>query len=360
MSQRWAEVDLSAIRHNLQHLASLQPDGVGVIAVVKAYGYGHGAVPVAEAALRAGAWGLAVSTLEEAQQLRGLPELEGERLLVMGGLVPEEAPAAVAAACAITCYSEDMISALAAAADPEQPVPLHLKVDTGLGRLGCAPQEAPRLAALIAARPGLRLAGTFTHFASSESDPELTRAQYERFTNVLDQLSTDPGLRHAGNSGSALRYPEMALDAVRIGIALYGCEGEGLRPAMAVRGLVTHVKPVPPGATVGYGATWRAEKETRVATVAMGYADGVFRARSGRGEVLLRGRRAPLIGRVSMDAVTLDVTAVPGVSVGDVATFVGADGEARITAEEVAAWSGTNAYEVLTSVGRRVQRRYSE
>ena len=341
-------------------MASLQPEGVGVIAVVKAYGYGHGAVPVAEASLQAGAWGLAVSTLEEAQQLRGLPQLEGERLLVMGGLVPEEAPAAVAAACAISCYSEEMIRALAAAADPEQPVPVHLKVDTGLGRLGCTPEEAPALAALISGSPGLRLAGTFTHFASSESDPELTRAQYDRFSSVMERLGVDPGLRHAGNSGSALRYPEVALDAVRIGIALYGCEGEGLRPAMTVRGLVTHVKTVPAGATVGYGATWRAERETRVATVAMGYADGVLRARGGRGEVLVRGRRAPLIGRVSMDAVTLDVSAVPEVAVGDAATFIGADGEERISAEEVATWSGTNSYEVVTAVGRRVQRRYSE
>ena len=129
---------------------------------------------------------------------------------------------------------------------------------------------------------------------------------------------------------------------------------------MTVRGLVTHVKTVPAGATVGYGATWRAERETRVATVAMGYADGVLRARGGRGEVLVRGRRAPLIGRVSMDAVTLDVSAVPEVAVGDAATFIGADGEERISAEEVASWSGTNSYEVVTAVGRRVQRRYSE
>ncbi|HEY8642045.1 MAG TPA: alanine racemase [Candidatus Dormibacteraeota bacterium] len=360
MIQRWADVDLSAIRHNLQHIASLQPKGVKVIAVVKANAYGHGTVPVAEAALAAGAWGLAVSTLEEAQQVRGLLETSGDRLLVLGGLLPDEADQAARLACAITCYSEEVVHALAAGADPQSPLPVHLKVDTGLGRLGCAPEEAPGLARLIAESPALRLAGTCTHFASSESDPALTREQFRRFSAVLDQLGVDPGLRHAGNSGAALRYPEMALDAVRLGIGLYGCEGEGLRPALAMRGLVAHVKTLSPGSTVGYGATWRAERETRVATVLMGYADGVMRARGNRGEVLVRGRRAPLIGRVSMDAVTLDVSGIPEGGVGDTATFIGTDGEERITAEEVAAWSATNSYEALTSVGRRVQRRYSE
>ena len=360
MIQRWADVDLSAIRHNLQHIASLQPEGVKVIAVVKADAYGHGTLPVAEAALAAGAWGLAVSTIDEAHQVRGLMKSRGDQLLLLGGLLPAEAAEAAALRCAITCYSEAMVRALAAAANPGWPVAVHLKVDTGLGRLGCALDEAPGLARLVAASPTLWLAGTYTHFASSESDEALTRQQFRRFGAVLDELGVDPGLRHAANSGAALRYPEMALDAVRIGIGLYGCEGVGLRPAMAVRGLVTHVKTVPPGATAGYGATWRAERETRLATVAMGYADGVLRARGNRGEVLVRGRRARLVGRVSMDAVTLDVGGIPEVAVGDAATFIGGDGEERITAEEVAEWSGTNSYEVLTSVGRRVPRRYSE
>jgi alanine racemase len=373
LTQRWADIDLSAIRHNVQHIASLQPAGVKVIAVVKANAYGHGAVPVAEAALAAGAWGLAVSTLDEAQQVRGLLETSGERLLVLGGLLPSEAAQAAHLACAITCYSEEVVRALAAAADPQSPLPVHLKVDTGLGRLGCAPEEAPRLAGLIAQSAALRLAGTFTHFASAESDEALTREQFRRFGAVLDRLGVDPGLRHAGNSGAALRYPEMALDAVRLGIGLYGCpphealrlrgdpgQGAELRPAMAVRGLVAQVKTLPPGSTVGYGATWRAPRETRVATVLMGYADGILRARGNRGDVLVRGRRAPLIGRVSMDAVTLEVSGIPEVAVGDTATFIGADDKERISAEEVAAWSGTNSYEVLTAVGRRVQRRYSE
>ncbi|MEP7105966.1 MAG: alanine racemase [Chloroflexota bacterium] len=359
MTQRWADVDLAAIRRNAAYLASLQPPGVKLIAVVKADGYGHGAIPVARAALAAGAWGLAVSTLDEAAEVRDLAG-DGDRLLVLGGLVPAEASRAVELGCAITCSSEQLARALADAASPERPLPVHLKVDTGMGRLGVAPEAAPALARLIAGSPGLRLAGVYTHFASSESDAEFTREQHRRLLSVLERLGLDPGLRHADNSAAALRYPDLALDAVRVGIALYGCEGPDLRPALALRGLVTHVKTLPVGATVGYGSTWRAERETQVATVAMGYADGVHRARANRGDVLVRGRRAALIGRVSMDAVTLDVTGIPGVAVGDAATFIGRDGEQAITAEEAAGWAGTISYEVLTAIGRRVERRYSE
>jgi alanine racemase len=332
---------------------------VKLIAVVKADAYGHGAIPVARAALAAGAWGLAVSTLEEAAEVRDLAST-GDQVLVMGGLLPGDAERAAELGCAVTCHSEQLAHALAAAASPVRPLPVHLEVDTGMGRLGCAPAEAPALARLIAANPGLRLAGVYTHLAVSESDPEFTRNQHRLFMTVLEGLGVDPGLRHANNSAAALRYPDLALDAVRVGIALYGCEGEGLRPALALRGLVTHVKTVPVGATVGYGATWRAQRETRVATVAMGYADGVHRARANRGDVLVRGRRAALIGRVSMDAVTLDVSEVPDVVVGDAATFIGGDGEEAISAAEAAGWSGTISYEVLTAIGRRVERRYRE
>jgi len=184
--------------------------------------------------------------------------------------------------------------------------------------------------------------------------------QFERFETTLANLGVEPGLRHACNSAAAYRFPEMALDAVRAGIALYGCEWPGASPALALHSVVTHVKTLSAGNTVGYGATWTARDQARVATVAIGYADGVMRARANRGHVLVRGRPAPLIGAVSMDAITIDVTAVPGVEVGDIATLIGADGDQRITAEEVAEWSGTIAYEVLTAIGPRVKRRYKE
>jgi len=330
--------------------------------VVKADAYGHGARPVAKAALDAGAWGLAVSTLEEAAALVDL--CPRDRVLTLGGLTPGEATAAAALGCAVMCHTPAVAEALArAAAERGARLPVHLKIDTGMGRLGCRPEDAPALARQITEAPGLRLAGTFTHFASSESDEASTRAQYGRFTAALDAMAAtgvDPGLRHAGNSGAAQRYADLALDGVRLGIALYGCEDPALEPALSLHALTTQVKTLPPGATVGYGATWRAERTSRVATVALGYADGVHRARGNRGAALFRGRRAPLIGRVSMDATTFDVTDIPDVEAGEVATLIGAGAGDRIRAEEVGEWSGTISYEVLTSIGPRVERRYRE
>lgn len=352
---RVAEVDLDAIRHNVDHVRRRVPPTAAVVAVVKADGYGHGAVPVAGAALGAGASALAVSTPEEAAALREV--CAPDRILAMGGLVPAQAPAAARVGCALVCHSEELAAALEAAAPAGARVPVHLKVDTGMSRLGCAPEEAPVIAHCIAASPRLELRGVMTHFASADRDEAGTRAQFQRFQAVLDALSAmgiDPGTRHACNSAAALRHPDMALDAVRCGIQLYGCEWPGLRPALRLRAPVTQVRDVPAGAAVGYGATWRAARPSRIATVAIGYEDGVMRRRSSRGEVVVRGRRAPLVGRVSMDQLTVDVTGVPGVRAGDAATLLG-DG---ITAEEVAGWCDTISYEVLTSIGPRVRRAY--
>ena len=319
---------------------------------MKAGGYGHGAVPVARAALEAGATGLAVATLEEAAQLRGL--VDADQILVMGGLAPAQASEAAAMACAIGVSSAEMVEALAGS---DSVVPLHLKIDTGMGRFGCTPDEAPSLARMIEEAAGLRLAGTWTHFAKADSDESMTRHQFELFTKALERFEVDPGIRHACNSFGALNHPDYGLDAVRCGIAIYGCEWPGTKPALSLRSVVTHIKTVDTGATVGYGALWRAEAPSRVATVAIGYADGVRRSRANRGHVLVRGRRAPLIGMVSMDAITVDVSDVPGVTVGDAATLIGRDGYEVITAEEVATWSQTISYEVLTSIGPRVERR---
>lgn len=322
---------------------------------MKAGGYGHGAVPVARAALEGGATGLAVATLEEAHALGGLARAED--VLVMGGLTVGQAAAAAGGGWAVAVSSHELATSLSNAGEI---VPVHLKIDTGMGRFGCRPEEAPELARFIDQSPRLVLAGTWTHFASADTDDAMTKTQFKRFTDAIAAFDVDPGLRHACNSMGAYNHPEFALDAIRAGIAIYGCEWPGTQPALSLRSIVTHVKTVGAGDTVGYGATWKAPGDRRVATVAIGYADGVHRARSNRGEVLVRGQRAPLIGVVSMDAITLDVTDVRGVQAGDVATLVGADGDQRITAEEVAGWAGTISYEVLTSIGPRVELRYSE
>jgi alanine racemase len=280
-----------------------------------------------------------------------------EEILVMGGLTAELARAAAAGGWCIAVSTRELAAALA---DADEMVPVHLKIDTGMGRFGCPPEQALALARFIDQTPGLRLAGTWTHFAASDSDDAMTRRQFDLFTETIKSFDIDPGVRHACNSMGAYHHPDFALDAVRCGIATYGCEWPDTEPALALRSVLTHVKTVEAGATVGYGATWKATEKTRVATVAIGYADGVHRARSNGGQVLVRGRRAPLIGVVSMDAITLDVSGVPGVQVGDVATLIGTDGDELITAAEVGEWSGTISYEVLTSLGPRVERRYSE
>jgi alanine racemase len=331
------------------------PKGTRLFAVVKANGYGLGAVPVARAALEGGATGLAVATLEEARELSSL--VRAEHILVMGGLTPDQATSAASTGSSIAVSSFEFARALG---DRDEVVPVHLKIDTGMGRFGCTPDEAPALAKFIDESPALRLAGTWTHFGSADSDPAMTSAQFDRFIGALSRFEIDPGLRHTCNSAAALRYPEFALDAVRCGIALYGCEWPGTRPAMAMRSVVTQLKTLGSGDTVGYGATWRSPGRSRVATVAIGYADGVFRARSNRGHVLVRGHRAPLIGAVSMDAITVDVTDVDSVQVGDTVTLLGEDKGERIRAEDVAEWSNTISYEVLTAIGPRVERRYPE
>lgn len=343
------------MRANCARILAHLPGEARLFAVVKANGYGHGALPVARAALDAGATGLAVATLDEALELGAI--VPRDQVLVMGGLTVEHAAVAAEGGWGIAVSTRELASALG---ETGAVVPVHLKIDTGMGRFGCTAQEAPGLAKFIDGSPGLRLAGTWTHFASADSDDAMTRRQFDLFTETLNRFDVDPGVRHACNSAGALHHPEFALDAARCGIAIFGCEWPGTQPALALRSVVTHLKTVEPGATVGYGATWNAPARRRVATVAIGYADGVHRARSNRGQVLVRGLRAPLIGVVSMDAITLDVTDIPGVHVGDVATLIGEDGDERITAEEVAQWCGTISYEVLTGIGQRVERRYSE
>jgi alanine racemase len=345
-------VDLGVVRSNIESLRRRLPPATRFIAVIKADGYGHGAGPVAEAALAAGAWGLAVVTLEEAAEVSDT--LPPERILVLGPLLAEDARDAAAGGFALGCSSLELARALAAAAG-SRPVPVHVKLDTGMGRYGAQAAEFAEIVRFVVSEPRLQLAGTWSHLATSDSDPEFARRQHETFLAATKGL---PGMRHLANSRGVLKHPEMALDAVRVGIAMYGGEDAGLEPVLQLRARVAQVKEVPAGTSIGYGRTWTAGGPARIATVSIGYADGVHRARANRGEVLVRGQRVPLVGAVSMDSITLDVSAVPDTQAGDAATLIGADGDERIRAEDVAAWSGTISYEVLTSIGRRVERVY--
>jgi alanine racemase len=359
---QWADVDVAAIRHNVGVIRGVVGGGVAVMAMVKAGGYGHGDLLAAAAALEGGAAWLGVSSAEEALHLRA----EGFAcpLLIVGAANPAQLTALVTAGVDLAVWDPDQVAA-AAAAGAGTPARLHLKVDSGMGRLGALPAQLPELSAAVE-RAGARVlpVAAFTHFADAEDDPEYTLAQDAVFLEAAGALRRRwPGLLlHAANSAAALDLPATRHDLVRCGIAIYGYAPAGaegaarLRPAMSFQARVTQVKTVRSGQSVGYGRTWVAERDTRVAAIAAGYADGVQRAQSNRGSVLVGGRRCPIIGRVSMDQLTADVSLVEGVKAGDEAVLFGRQGGEWLGADEVASAAGTISYEVLCAVSARVPR----
>ena len=362
------EIDLGAVISNARTVRRIA--GTEVYAVVKADGYGHGAVAVAQALEKArAASGFAVSLVEEGVALReagiaspvlvmGPSQHGGEDEMVAAGLTP------------IVGSEEDLAALASVAKRRARSIEAHLKVDTGMGRLGIPIDRAGDLAAR-AGREGVQLVGLMTHFACADSDDpadmsSLTRDQLRRFGEA-DRAVIAAGapvrVRHVANSSGALLFPEARFDLVRTGIAIYG---NGRWPAGAERTqamrLVTEVaqlRDLPTGSSVGYGATWRAERPTRVAVLPLGYADGLPRRASGHAQAALRGVRAPLIGIISMDIAIADVTDVPGVAVGDAVVLLGrASDNASITTAEYAAWTGLIEYEVTCGMSKRVPRVY--
>lgn len=357
----WAEIDLGAVRDNVRAMSTLLRKPAGVMAVVKADAYGHGAAMVAHAAVEAGARGLGVATLDEGVQLRRAGV--SASILILGHITADEAETAAAYDLGVAVSQIDVARALGQAASRAgRRARVHLKVDTGMGRLGVAPGDAVRLARSLAALEGVVLEGCFTHFATAdEPDLGFARSQLELFQRVLrglEEAGVPAGLRHAANSAAAMALPESHLDLVRAGIALYGILPAphlggriSLRRVMRLRARVTFVKQVPAGATIGYGRAYRARRATTIATLPVGYADGYPRLLSERGAVSLRGRRVPIAGRVSMDQCTIDVGDTP-VRVGDEVECWGDE----VPVEDVAGWAQTIAYEILTGVGPRVPR----
>ncbi|HET9595714.1 MAG TPA: alanine racemase [Anaeromyxobacteraceae bacterium] len=359
----WAEVDLDALDHNVRLLAARAAPAC-LYAVVKANAYGHGAVAVARSALAAGARGLAVVAVDEGEELRraGLDA----PIVVLGHTPASDAARAAALGLEPTVGSAEVLEALASAARATgREVRLHLELETGMNRHGLAPDACVALAERARATPGLRVEGLFTHFASAdEEDPAFTRRQGAILRDVAARLPF-VALRHCSASAGILAHRELALDMVRAGISLYGyrpapiCGPEAdLRPVMALRARVARVADLRPGDAVGYGRTWAAPGPARVALLMCGYADGYRRGFGDRAHALLGGRRVPVVGRVSMDMITVDASAVPEVRVGDVATLLGGDGAARVDADELAGLAGTISYEILAGVAARVPRLY--
>ena len=367
-----ADVDLDAIAHNVHVLAGLAGDAQ-VCAVVKADGYGHGAVAVARAALGAGATWLGVAQLQEARVLRGAGIDAPLLVLSECGTEPDDLDLAIAAGLHLVAYRPAFLDAVSARAAEVgvSGVPVHLKVDTGMRRVGCEPHQAAELARRIVDDPRLRLAGTMTHLAvADEPGNPGTDVQLGRFEAVLAELEAagiDPGLRHAANSAATMLHPRAHLDMVRAGIAVYGIPPAPvlsgvapLRPAMRWTSAVRFVKPVGRGEGVSYGHRHVFEEPTIVATVPVGYADG-YRRRLGLvgGAVLIRGRRCPIVGVVTMDQLVVDVGAVDDVEVGDEVVLLGAQGDDEISATEMALLLDTIGYEVTCAVSPRVPRRHT-
>lgn len=367
----WAEVDLSAIAHNVELLC----DAVAparLCAVVKADGYGHGAVEVGRTALAAGAEWLAVAMVEEGAALRqaGIDS----PMLVLSEPPAEDLAAAVAQRLVPAVYTSEGIEATAKAvamhATEKAPYPVHLKVDTGMHRVGADPERAVDLARQVADRPELCLAGLWTHCAMADQpDDPFTDTQLGRFAAVTRQLEAAglrPPLRHAANSAVAIAHPAGRLDLVRCGIAVYGIAPSpalaghlALRPALSLKAVVSQVRSVAAGEGASYGLVRRFPTPTTLATVPLGYADGVRRALSSTGgEVLIGGRRRPLAGTVSMDQIVVDCGDDQSVRAGDEVVLIGRQGDEEVTVDEWADRLGTIGYEVVCGIGARVPIRY--
>lgn len=365
----WVEVDHAAIRTNLGLVRSLV-GGAQVIAVVKANAYGHGAVPVARTLVAAGVERLAVATIDEARELREA-EIRAP-IMLLWGIGPDEAAEAVALKLEPIVYDAEAVRLLEGEAGRAgSRLSVHLKVDSGLGRQGAAPDEALAVAASVSRSPFLDLVGTMSHLAVPGEDDAYTEVQRMRLARVVDAMRSsgiEPGLVHVSASGGILAGESRGAgvegaDAVRPGLALYGLlpawAGErdpGLRPALTLKARPLRLFDLPAGEGIGYGLRHRAARPTRIATLGIGYGDGWPRVHANNGFALVRGRRAPIVGAISMDGLAVDVGGVEGVTVADEFVLIGEQGGERITADEVAVQRRTINYEVTTALRDRLPR----
>lgn len=378
----WAEVDLSALAHNTGELRRVTDSGARLMVAVKANAYGHGAVKVAERALESGAQSLGVARIDEGIQLRkaGLDA----PILIFGYTDPDLAEELLAFDLTQTLYSFESAHAFSRnAVLSGKRLKVHFKVDTGMGRLGMIPDSRdaclPGMSITektasdienIAKLNGLELEGIFTHFAAADhADKTYTGNQFELFMAFLDKLRNiglEIPIRHAANSAAIIDMPETHLDMVRAGISLYGLYPSEevsrnhvtLKPVMTLKTRVIHLKQVPAGFKVSYGITHETEKSTTIATVPVGYADGLDRRLSSQGHMLVHGHRAPIVGRVCMDLTMLDVGEVPGVAIEDEVVVFGRQENASITVDEIASRLDTINYEIVSTVAHRVPRLY--
>ena len=356
------EIRTDILQENMEKIRGQVPAGVKVLAVVKADGHGHGAAETSRAALAGGADMLAVAAVGEGIVLRqaGITA----PILVLGAVLDCDAADGVAHGLTQTVCTTEMVRICeTAAAAQGKTAEVHLKIDTGMGRIGVRDaEERDAVLGEIAKCPHVKLTGVFTHLSDADGDEDgmaYTEEQFRKFRRLTGGMPKDV-IRHCANSAAIHRRPDMALDMVRAGISLYGYppveDNIGLQPAMRWTAKISYIKELPAGEYISYGRTFRTDRTTRVATVTCGYADGYHRAASGKAEVLIHGRRAPVLGRICMDQMMVDITGIDDVKAEDEAVLMGTDGDECITAEDLARWSGTISYEILVDAANRVER----
>jgi len=364
---RWVEVNLGNIASNIRYIRSLVGKRVKIIAVVKADAYGHGSVPVSRVLIKNGADILAVANIDEALELR-----EGGILcpiLLLNYTEHNRLKDLLKNRITQTIFDIDSARALSTAAEKMNRIAtVHIKVDTGMGRLGILPEDVVKYVKKILNFSGLKIEGILSHLSSAAEDYTYTLQQFKKFKAVLEELKKagiEIPVQHIANSTAILAYPQMHLNAVRPGIVIYGVSPWGLkrkcrflRPAMSFKTKIVSLKEVPEGTGISYGRTFITGRRSVIADIPIGYAQGYDRNLSNKAEVLVKGRRVPLIGRVCMDQCLVDVTDVPGVKVGDEVVLFGRQGREEISVEELAGWTGTIGYEVVATVGRLVPRIY--
>jgi len=365
LRQVWAEVNLQTLRENYFKLQAFTQSEI--MPIVKADAYGHGVIPVVKTLMACGAQRYGVALLEEALEIKAVfPELT---IMVIGATELDQSEMLVKEDIIPAIFQLSHARALSSeAVKQNRTARLHIKIDTGMGRIGFRETDFAEILK-IAALPNLFIEGIFMHFATSDQrDLSFAKEQLKRFQSLYDKLKKaglNIPIRHVANSAAIIQFPESHFELVRLGISLYGLTPSsqvggniGLEPVMSWKAKVSYVKSIKTGETVSYGRTFLAAYPTRVATVPVGYADGLRRALSNHGEMLIHGRRSTMIGRICMDQTMLEVTKIPGVQVGDVVTILGKDKHEEINATEMADWIGTISYEVVCGISKRVPRVY--
>ena len=370
----WAEVDLDAIWENMVHMKENIAENTKILAVIKTDGYGHGGVPIAKMLEQLDfMFGYAAATYEEAHVLREAGVKKP--ILILGYTFPYCYEELIREEIRPAVYRRDTVEELvAAAAKVGRKAKVHIKVDTGMGRIGITPdEEGLEFVRFLMGHPELEVEGIFTHFAKSdEEDKTSANHQLALFQNFIDRIQTELGLtipvKHCSNSAAILEMPQANMDMVRAGITTYGLYPSEevrkdivpLRAAMSLYSHIVYCKTIHAGQSVSYGGLFTAQKDTRVATIPVGYGDGYPRSLSGKGYVLIRGKKAPILGRVCMDQFMVDISEIPGVMEGDKVTLLGVDGTERITAEELGELSGRFNYEFVCDLGKRIPRVYRQ